>query len=304
MSRSSYLTQSLQTRCVGGSVSTYRQHSEVMGALNWAINSIWLGPAWGSISHDGSWKMLHYRLRHVFRPLLLSFVQQPASGLASATGLPHSEVGAGRGGPATNAGCPAGSSCVHLSNHLPSAVRRSCTLHVRSFKTGESQHQEPFTASASAGPSGAIATKFPTADLLRKAGCTVAGACWLTADCQDQDQSEGKVIPSVEEASHFPTPLAKSLLHPLHVVVTVSEVQGRLSQGSVSFTASVNTTAPYTFFSSTLPGVFSDNSMTLRPGTTVSLAFTPRTGSPLPTAAAFRQATRVYTMNNKAPQHL
>ena len=52
-----YLTQALQTRCVGGSVTTYRQHQEVMGALNWAINSIWIGPAWGSISHDGSWKM-------------------------------------------------------------------------------------------------------------------------------------------------------------------------------------------------------------------------------------------------------
>jgi hypothetical protein len=39
-------------RCTG-SVTTYRQHAEVMGSLNWAINSIWLGPAWGSISHDG-----------------------------------------------------------------------------------------------------------------------------------------------------------------------------------------------------------------------------------------------------------
>ena len=49
-----YLTQALQTRCVGGSIENYRQHSEVMGSLNWAINSIWIGPAWGSISHDGA----------------------------------------------------------------------------------------------------------------------------------------------------------------------------------------------------------------------------------------------------------
>lgn len=51
---------------------------QVMGAVNWALNSIWTGaPAWGSISHDGSWKMLHYRLRHVFDDLLLSFVYPP-----------------------------------------------------------------------------------------------------------------------------------------------------------------------------------------------------------------------------------
>ena len=49
-----YLTQVLQTHCVGGSISAYRQRKEVMGSLNWAINSIWTAaPAWGSISHDG-----------------------------------------------------------------------------------------------------------------------------------------------------------------------------------------------------------------------------------------------------------
>ena len=57
-----YLTQALQTKCVGGSVSTYRQHTEVMGSLNWAINSIWIGPAWGSISHDGSCECSNGRL--------------------------------------------------------------------------------------------------------------------------------------------------------------------------------------------------------------------------------------------------
>ena len=36
--------------------------------------------------------------------------------------------------------------------------------------------------------------------------------------------------------------------------------------GVVSFTVSVNTSAPYTFFSSKLPGTFSDNALMLRPG--------------------------------------
>jgi hypothetical protein len=61
-----YLTQALQAHCVGGSVSAYRQHSEVMGAVNWAVNSIWTGaPAWGSISHDG--KARARPVKHVSR---------------------------------------------------------------------------------------------------------------------------------------------------------------------------------------------------------------------------------------------
>ena len=55
-------------------MQAYRQRAEVMGSVNWAVNSIWTGPAWGSVSHDGSWKMLHYRLQHLFTPALLSFI--------------------------------------------------------------------------------------------------------------------------------------------------------------------------------------------------------------------------------------
>ena len=36
--------------------------------------------------------------------------------------------------------------------------------------------------------------------------------------------------------------------------------------GGVTVSVEANTTAPYTFFSSELPGTFSDNAITLRPG--------------------------------------
>ena len=96
-------------------MSTYRQHTEVMGSLNWAINSIWLGPAWGSISHDGSWKMLHYRLRLLFKPLLLSFVEPSNTSPAAI-----------KAGAVQNTQCPPGHACLHLSNHAPRPATREC----------------------------------------------------------------------------------------------------------------------------------------------------------------------------------
>lgn len=288
-----YLTQALQTKCVGGSIENYRQHSEVMGSLNWAINSIWLGPAWGSISHDGHWKMLHYRLRHVFKPLLLSFIQ-PSDTSEKAL----------KAGAALNAGCPDNMTCPHLSSHLPSAVSRTCNLHVRSFATGESLHQEAFTAMAPAGPAGAIAKMFKTVDLFKKAGagCSVAAACWLTADCAAPQARFEQEEVDVEEAEDFPTPLAQSLLLPVNVSLT--RLTMAAGGSSLSFDASVNTTAPYTFFSCELNGVFSDNSLTLRPGKPLTLTFTPTSSEAIPSVAAFRQATRIYTINNKSPQLL
>ena len=64
------------------------------------------------------------------------------------------------------------------------------------------------------------------------------------------------------------------------------------------------TDAPFTFFSCELNGVFSDNSLTLRPGKPLTLTFTPTGNETIPSVAAFRQATRIYTINNKAPQLL
>ena len=244
--------------------------------------------------------MLHYRLRHVFKPLLLSFVQ-PSDTSAKAL----------KAGAARNAGCPDDMTCPHFSSHLPSAlISRSCTLHVRSFATGESLHQEAFTAAAPAGPAGAIAKKFKTLDLFNKAGagCDTAAACWLTADCAATataaaSQAVGGAEVDVEEAEDFPTSLAQALLLPVKVSITRLKMAAA-GGSSLSFDASVNTTAPFTFFSCELNGVFSDNSLTLRPGKPLTLTFTPSGSEAIPSVAAFRQATRIYTINNKAPQLL
>lgn len=391
-----YLTQALQAHCVGGSVATYRQHQEVMGSLNWAINSIWIGPAWGSISHDGSWKMLHYRLRHLFKSVLLSFVDvlpSPApappappapprptgpckiapkcmEGVASTlgwytthdplktsceqkwsqavvanTGLGvhrHCDKTLGAGGaraflapawqkcaaavikageannvsvcpqPAiwtpppppspkdagavsSNHLCAPGHTCLHVSNHNPEAVTipSDCSLHVRSFATGGSKLTENFGVKNVAGVGGAIVATFDTADLLSRARCGV-GECWLSSTCP-----ESLHVSKLEAQPNFPGKLANAKLVPAGLAVSVM-----IGAGTLDLSITANTTAPYVFISSELPGTFSDNSMTLIPGQATNLSFVSAKGAKPVTEAEFRKATRVYTMNNVAPQHL
>lgn len=70
----------------------------------------------------------------------------------------------------------------------------------------------------------------------------------------------------------------------------------------VSFTIEANTTAPYTFISSELPGTFSDNSITLRPAQKIALEF--YADDLEITETKFLASCRVYTMNNVLPQYL
>lgn len=225
-----------------------------------------------------------YRLRHVFAPVLLSFVQ------------PVTAADAGEA--AINTECTDGHTCLHLSNNLPEDVTEQCTLHVREFSTGKSAHTEAFTATVPA-VGGVLAGSFPTAGLLKQAGCA-AHECWFTAVCV------GGASGDLEAQPHFPTWLSEAKLQP--VAVTVSNVKTTAAAGStaVSFSVSVNTTAVYVFFSSEVKGTFSDNTLTLIPGEPMSLSFEPTMddeGQEDP-AARFLASTRVYTMNNKHPTHL
>lgn len=220
MERWLYLTQALQTRCVTSSVESYRQHSTIAGALNWAINSIWVGPAWGSISHDGSWKMLHYRLRHVFQDVLLSFVRY----------VPSSSIAQG----AMPSDCPENSTCLHLSNHLVSGVASSlCSLEVRDFSHAETRFSANFSAAAAAS-SGAMAAMFETSSLLQKAGCTPT-ECFFVASCTLSGSTD-----VVTTEPYFPSELAAASLDPAALSVVVTASTGT----NVTLTLNTNTTVP------------------------------------------------------------
>ncbi|XP_059473600.1 beta-mannosidase-like isoform X2 [Neocloeon triangulifer] len=43
-----------------------------MGSMYWQLNDIWAAPSWGGIDHEGTWKMLHYHMAHIFAPVAIS----------------------------------------------------------------------------------------------------------------------------------------------------------------------------------------------------------------------------------------
>ncbi|KAK5809879.1 glycoside hydrolase superfamily [Linnemannia elongata] len=76
-----YLTQCVQARSIVGQTEHYLRGrgtaSQTMGALYWQLNDIWPAPTWSSIEHGGTWKPLHYFIKHAFADVLVSGFQPP-----------------------------------------------------------------------------------------------------------------------------------------------------------------------------------------------------------------------------------
>ncbi|KAF9135047.1 hypothetical protein BGW39_004923 [Mortierella sp. 14UC] len=74
-----YLTQCVQARSIIGQTEHYLrgrgEASRTMGALYWQLNDIWPAPTWSSIEHGGTWKPLHYFIKHAFADVLVSGYQ-------------------------------------------------------------------------------------------------------------------------------------------------------------------------------------------------------------------------------------
>ena len=43
-----------------------------MGALYWMLNDIWQAPSWSGLEYDGRWKMLHYTIKDVYQPVIVT----------------------------------------------------------------------------------------------------------------------------------------------------------------------------------------------------------------------------------------
>ena len=242
--------------------------------------------------------MLQYRNRHLFADVLLSFVYYvpPSSSKKGYTPAPSS--------------CPEGNTCMHLSNHLATPLDGVCTLVVRDYRTGTSKLAKAFNGQS--GPAGgADVFSYRTAKLLAEAGCLSADECYFTASCDQLGQSAG----AVSAQPFFPGgsssinggpggSLATADLAPAEISVDFGDagvVPETRAVPLISMALSANTTVPYVFASSTIAGVFDDNTLLLRPGAPVRLAFFPKAPCSL---ADFKAATKVYSMNNFAPMLL
>jgi hypothetical protein len=126
--------------------------------------------------------MLHYRLAHVFRPVLLSWVYPVVV-----------KAGSGKNYVPANSTCAPGNACLHLSNHRHTpfggtaaggeggASGIGCTVQVRGFAHGAVLHSVPVaTPPAGIGP---VAGKpLPQAHLLATRCSASLRPCYLNTE--------------------------------------------------------------------------------------------------------------------------
>jgi beta-mannosidase len=71
-----YATQIFQSEFDRAQVAVYRRGSgqaqRTLGALYWQLNDIWAAPTWSSLEAGGRWKLLHYGVRDLFRPVIIA----------------------------------------------------------------------------------------------------------------------------------------------------------------------------------------------------------------------------------------
>jgi len=98
-----WMTQLTQALCiVYAAEHTRRQQPRTEGCIYWQINDMWPAPTWSSIDCYGRWKALHYLAKRFFATVLVSGVEDPATGTVE----------------------------VHVSNHRPTRLDATATWRV------------------------------------------------------------------------------------------------------------------------------------------------------------------------------
>lgn len=70
-----YLTQLYQAYDVRFGAETHRRNMpHCMGTLYWQLNDCWPVASWAGIDYEGRWKALHYAIRDIYKPIIVSIV--------------------------------------------------------------------------------------------------------------------------------------------------------------------------------------------------------------------------------------
>lgn len=68
-----YLSQLLQAAAIAFAIENHRKSKpHCMGTLYWQMNDCWPAASWSGIDYFGRWKALHYRLKRVFKDILIT----------------------------------------------------------------------------------------------------------------------------------------------------------------------------------------------------------------------------------------
>ncbi|KAI8587063.1 glycoside hydrolase family 2 protein [Geranomyces variabilis] len=71
-----HATQLFQAQFMQSQIEYYRfgagQPNNNLGSLVWQLNDIWQAPTWASIEYNLRWKVVHYHLKRVYQPVIIS----------------------------------------------------------------------------------------------------------------------------------------------------------------------------------------------------------------------------------------
>ena len=67
-----HLNQLVQAEGVALAIKTHRKRKpHCMGTLYWQLNDAWPGPSWSGIDYAGRWKAMQYRVRDLYKPVVI-----------------------------------------------------------------------------------------------------------------------------------------------------------------------------------------------------------------------------------------
>jgi len=258
-----FLSQIQQGLAIKTAIEYWRSTKpRCMGTLFWQINDIWPVASWSSLDYGGQWKLLQYMAKRFFLPV--NVVAVPV----------HDDIQTNsRGKPVENA--PASRILLKAINDTGAPL--SIALEVLAVKVAGGQ-RVLFSGNCAVSADAAIAvTDIAMADL--------AADEFLFFSWRD---ARGRLL---GENDYFPKPYkAYELVQP-KVRAGWSEVEGQL-------VLSLTSDQPALFVTATVdvPGYFSDNAVTLLPGRTTDLTFTPRHGA-TPSASQLVQSLKVRNLS-------
>ena len=260
-----YMTQVQQAYCYSQGINHWRRIKQespgnTMGTIYWQLNDEWQAPTWASLEVRARWKVLHYTIRQVFAPNIVSGYVDPI----------HSPAAARLG--------------VYLVSDTPHSQRVSAAINLRLWSTGEVVQRvvtEERTLEA------LQAVKVYNESLMDFMGsaaeqCTPVTNCYVQLQWLTAGNASSGVEHNVMLGSLAPAPLVDPQLR-LEVGSVSSDAGNRHAARSTAVpqlvstaTVTVRSQAPaaWVFVETAVEGWFSDNGFILLPDTPRTLTFT------------------------------
>lgn len=258
-----FLSQIQQGLAIKTAIEYWRSTKpRCMGTLFWQINDIWPVASWSSLDYGGQWKLLQYMAKRFFLPVNVVAVPQHDAVPTNSRGTPV------EGAPPTT---------IAFRGINDTAKPVSISLEVRAVRIGGGD-RVVFSGNTAISPDAAITiTALPFADLAEDE--------FLFFSWRD---AQGKLL---GENDYFPKPYkAYELVEP--------KVRAAWSDNDGEFVLTLTADKPALFVTATVdvPGYFSDNAVTLLPGRTTELTFTPRHGAK-PSASELLHSLKVRNLS-------